>query len=415
MPTPRDIWELSEDGRLRIELHPGQTQAWESKRRYIFVIAGTQSGKTSFVPIWLDREIREQGRGDYLAVTATYDLFKLKFFPEMERYFKGLFRWKYNASDRLFWKQDKPRLFTRIILRSADSKGGLESSSAKAAVLDECGLYKLPAWDAVERRLSLSRGRVLGVTTPYDLGWLYSQIYQPWKRGDKNTEIVQFRSIMNPSFPRAEYYEQKQKKPAWKFSMMYDGQFTRPAGMIYSDFTDFHIIPDYDIPERFPRFLGLDFGGVNTGKIWIAMNPSNETLIAYREKLSGDKTSREHVEEVKDWGESLVRVWGGSKSEKQQRRDFEGLNVEGPPISDVESGIDRVIEALKTKRLYIFKSLTYLIDEFGTYSRKLDENQEPTEEIKNKNNYHLLDALRYVITGILESEIAGGNYSTNYA
>jgi hypothetical protein len=404
-----------ENGKLRVEFHPGQTRAWDSEQRLNFIIAGTQSGKTSFVPFWLDREISRCGPGDYLAVTATYDLFKLKFFPEMERYFRIMFKWEYNASDRYFWKKNKAGKETRIILRSADSKGGLESSTAKAAVLDECGLYKLSAWEAVERRLSLSQGRVLGVTTPYDLGWLYSQIYKPWARGGSNIAIIQFKSIMNPAFPRAEYYEQKAKKQAWKFAMMYDGEFTRPAGMIYPDFTDFHQIKRFEIPERYPRFLGLDFGGVNTGKIWIAMDPANDFLYAYREKLSGGLTSKEHVSEVKKHNETLLHVWGGSSSEDQQRRDFEGLNVEEPPISDVESGIDKVTEVIKGKRFFVFDDLTGILDEFGRYSRKLDESGNPTEEIKDKNTFHLLDGLRYVISGIVEGETTGENYVTTYA
>src|SRR5688572_16771752 len=104
-----DLYRLDE-GKLRIELHPGQTRAWDSRRRFVFIIAGTQSGKTSFAPAWLDREITRAGRGDYLAVTANYDLFKLKFYPEMSHYFEELFGWGYSASERVLWRQDKPRL-----------------------------------------------------------------------------------------------------------------------------------------------------------------------------------------------------------------------------------------------------------------------------------------------------------------
>lgn len=404
-----------EDGKLRVEFHPGQTQAWDSEKRLNFIIAGTQSGKTSFVPFWLDREIARSGPGDYLAVTATYDLFKLKFFPEMERYFQLMYKWNYHASDRYFWKKNKDGEKTRIILRSADSKGGLESATAKAAVLDECGLYKLSAWEAVERRLSLSQGRVLGVTTPYDLGWLYSQIYKPWARGGSNIAIIQFKSIMNPAFPRAEYYEQKAKKPGWKFAMMYDGEFTRPAGLIYGDFTDAHQIRPFELPLRWPRYLFLDFGGVNTAKLYAALDPANGFIYVYREELSGDKTSKEHVKDALSHGEIFIKVWGGAPSEDQQRRDFEGLRVSRPPISDLESGIDKVIEALKERRLYVFDTLAGLIDEFGRYSRKLDENGEPMEEIKDKNTFHLLDALRYGVSSILHGEAAGKNYQVSYA
>lgn len=415
--SPHDIYQVI-DNRLRVELHPGQTRAYDSKRRFNFIIAGTQGGKTSFIPLWLDRETKEKGRGDYLGVTATYDLFKLKFLPELRRYFCELFLWKYSASERVIWRQDKPRLFTRIILRSADAEGGLESATAKAAVLDECGQdkFRVTAWEAVQRRLSLSQGRVLGATTPYNLGWLKSQVYDPWSKGDPDLAVFQFKSIMNPSFPRAEYYRMKDKLPLWKFRMFYDGEFTRPAGLIYGDFTDFHKIPRFPIPPRFHIYFMTDFGGVHQAKLWIAEDPGSDDLYAFRETLGGEKTTKQHVDEVLEHGEVIIGAWGGAPSEGQARRDWgdAGLQIDEPPVSDVEAGIDRVIEALKLKKLFVFDDLEMLIDEFGTYSRKLDEFGEPTEEIKDKKEFHLLDALRYGISGILERS-GGGNYQTSYA
>ncbi len=413
-----ELWQV-QDTKLRIELHPGQTQAWDSKKRFNFILAGTQGGKTSFLPLWLDREIKEKGQGDYLAATATFDLFKLKFLPEMRRYFKDLFGWGYAASDRVLWRKEKPKIFTRIILRSADAEGGLESATAKAAILDECGQdrFRATAWEAVQRRLSLAEGRVMGGTTLYNLGWLKSLVYDRWIKGDPEFGIFQFSSIMNPIFPRAEYFRQKAKLPEWKFRMYYKGEYDRPAGMIYKDFTELHKIKRFEIPLRWPRYVGSDFGGVNQANLKIAENPANGNLYVYFERLEGDKTTKEHVKEVNRDGEIFSGSWGGAPSEGQARRDWEaaGLYIAEPPISDVESGIDRVIEVLKGRRLYVFDDLEKLIDEFGTYARKLDEMGEPTEEIKDKNTFHLLDSLRYVISGILSGETEGGNYQTRYA
>ena len=84
--TRNDIYYV-DGGKLTLDLHQGQTEAWDSERRFIFVIAGTQGGKTSFGPWWLYREIERCGAGDYLVVTSTYDLFKLKLLPEMQRVF----------------------------------------------------------------------------------------------------------------------------------------------------------------------------------------------------------------------------------------------------------------------------------------------------------------------------------------
>src|SRR5258706_13351880 len=97
---------ISHDGeKLTLSLHPGQTQAHDSIKRFVFIIAGTQSGKTSYLPLWLDREIKEKGTGDYLAVTATYDLLKLKFMPELLKYFVLIFGQYESKSERTVWRQ----------------------------------------------------------------------------------------------------------------------------------------------------------------------------------------------------------------------------------------------------------------------------------------------------------------------
>ena len=66
----------------------------------------------------------------------------------------------------------------------------------------------------------------------------------------------------------------------------------------------------------------------------------------------------------------------------------------------MEAGIDRVISLLKTKQLFVFKSCRGLMDEFGTYRRELDKGGQVTEKIKDKEKFHRLDALRYIVSGL---------------
>jgi hypothetical protein len=58
-------------GELSFRFHRGQMRAWKSAKRFVVVLAGTQSGKTSFGPIWLLNEIQNRGPGDYMVVTPT--------------------------------------------------------------------------------------------------------------------------------------------------------------------------------------------------------------------------------------------------------------------------------------------------------------------------------------------------------
>ena len=85
--------EMTAEGELRVNLHAGQTAAWQSKARFVAMQASTQGGKTVFGPVWLHREMDEQGPGDYLAVTATFPLLRLKMLPELQYEFVTLFKW----------------------------------------------------------------------------------------------------------------------------------------------------------------------------------------------------------------------------------------------------------------------------------------------------------------------------------
>ncbi len=158
----------------------------------------------------------------------------------------------------------------------------------------------------------------------------------------------------------------------------------------------------FDIPAAWPRFLGVDFGAVNTAKIWIAQEPKSGIYYLYREALEGNKTTQEQVNSVRQYNENNLLAYGGAKSEVQQRRDWgaAGLHISEPRIIDVEAGISRVIALLKEKRLFVFDTCIGIIDEFGTYSRELDANGQPTEKIKDKATFHRLDALRYVANGV---------------
>jgi len=100
---------------------------------------------------------------------------------------------------------------------------------------------------------------------------------------------------------------------------------------------------------------------------------------------------------------------GGAGSEQQWREEFRaaGLPVLEPEVMDssatarnassVEVGISRVYAAISAGELKFFDDLEGITDELESYSRKLDERGEPTDEIEDKSSFHGLDALRYVV------------------
>ena len=413
--------EILKNGTMKLHLHPGQVKVWDSVARIIAMICGSQGGKTVLGPHWLEREIREKGPGDYLAVTSSYPLLIKKMLPEFLYVFQDLYHYgEYNRFDKIFtFHQEKKKkndevLFpdaeerTRVIIGSAQNPESLEAATAKAAWIDEGGQsdFKREAWDAILRRLAINRGRVLITTTLYCLGWLKNEIYDPWVEGtDPDIEVIQFDSTMNPLFPVEEFERMRRTMPTWKFDMFHRGKFSRPAGAIYDAFDHAtHVVKPFEIPEDWPRYVGHDFGVNNTAALWIAVKPETQDVYVYREYLRGGLSTYEHVSNFLALSskERIVRRVGGSQQEEGWRGDFSqaGWRIDKPTVREVDAGILKVYGFHKTNKLFIFRTCVNYLDEKQSYSYVLDEerNYQPTDKIENKERYHLMDAERYVLS-----------------
>ena len=435
MEAPSDIITIEEDENGKpigvLRFHAGQLRALDSKKRFILILSGTQSGKTSFGPYWLYEEIQRRGPGDYLVATPTFTLLELKALSEFKRLFEERLQLgKYKGSpSRVFQfsPQGEEVIFgstqknpTRILFGHAQDPESLESATIKAAWLDEAGQkkFKRGSWEAIQRRLSIHEGRILITTTPYLLGWLKNELHdKALSDPDGDVDLIQFESVMNPAFPHSEYERMRDTLPRWKFNMMYRGIFERPAGMIYDCFDDANKVKRFTIPDDWPRYAGIDFGGVNTAAVFIAEDPKTQRLYLYRTYHKGEMTAKEHAVKMKAGEPGRITAYGGAASEKQWRSEFRsaGLYIHKPPVSEVEVGIDRVYGLFKTNRLSVFDDLRDILDDIESYSRELDDNGEPTEKIEDKETYHRLDGLRYIGSFLnkIGGSVKGAGFTAN--
>lgn len=422
----------SEDN-LPIPFHVPQQKIWDSRRRFLAMIAGSQGGKTSFGPWWLEREIEWTNGGDHLAVTASFDLFKLKMLPTMLNVFEHILGiGRYWTGDKIIEIKDPEsgaflaqratdKMWARIILRSADALGGLESSTAKSGWLDECGQdrFTRSAYQAIRRRLAIFRGRILMTTTLYNLGWLVDTIIDPATENgtsvlgmvgnaeyeyidneNKNIFLVQFDSTVNPSFSEEEFVDQKGQMSDEEFNMFYRGRKASFRSMIYNTFDRYkHTCDRFTIPDSWKRYMGLDFGGTHTAATFYAENPETNVLYCYREYLQGKMDIADHVKVLLKDEPTVPICYGGAKSEDQWRREFSthGLTVYKPVLTSVDLGINRVYAQHKSDGIIYFKDLDGIINEKLKYRRKMDANNNITPEIDNKGSFHLVDSERYII------------------
>jgi hypothetical protein len=181
--------------------------------------------------------------------------------------------------------------------------------------------------------------------------------------------------------------------------MFHRAMFSRPAGIIYDAFdAETMTCAAFPVPSGWPRYIGLDFGGVNLAAVFIAERPEDGHLFLYREYHDGGRTAAEHAALLLAHEPGEAEAFGGAPGEQQWRDEFTaaGLRVRRPSVGDVEVGIDRVYGLWAARRLTVFDHCSGVLDELSHYSRVLDEGERPTEAIANKSRYHLLDALRYV-------------------
>lgn len=443
------IWRII-DGALDISAHEGQLRVFASKARKIAVIAGHQSGKTVTGPLWLWFEIKKRGPGEYGVVCPTFSLMDKKTLPEFKKLFgkEGLnlgtyvdskkeFRFSRRGLKKAFgtYKYSNGKEMSVLVrFGYAENPDSLESMTLKGLWCDESGQdqFKLGSFQALNRRCARWEARQLHTTTPYNLGALKTQLYDRAAAGDQTVEVINFTSLMNPYYPEAEYWYNKKILPKWKFDLFYNGIFRAPAGAIYENYDDTietgHRCKRFAIPSNWLRLWGIDFGNVNTACVKIAVNPHwkevpdkpdgtpgeqdipfpyNRRFYVYASYKSGNKSVREHIASLKRNDRPGIRIiaYGGSDSEDDWREKWAegGLFINEPTIKAVEAGIDSVYAGFALNELCVFDDLEDFNTEIKSYSRKLDKNDEATDEIESKAKYHRADALRYIVSEIYKN------------
>lgn len=418
-----DVWEVKGEN-ITFYLHEGQKKALQCKRKFVAVIAGTQGGKTVFGPCWLLLEMIKCGPGDYGVVSPTYSLMQKKTLKEFRRLFEHALKYGYyNKSEKtfVFNARGKRQLWGRtdteasVIFGYAENPDSLESMTMKAVWCDEAGqrAFKLDSFYALRRRLSIYDGRMLITTTPYDLGWLKTKIWDEWMKGNEEIDVVSFASTMNPTFSKEEFEQAKKALPEWKFKLFYEAIFTKPSGAIYDIFDSRkHKVKRFPIPQHWKTAWGIDFGQTNFACVKIAenpdydpdgdrMDPMNRRYYIYLTYRAGNKSIREHIRSLRKknaghLGEPVC--FGGAPSENiwRQKMTLEGLPCHQPTVGKLEEGIDDVYGLFATGELAVFDDLDKIEWELENYSREVGEDDQPTEKIEKKGTFHRLDALRYI-------------------
>jgi len=275
----------------------------------------------------------------------------------------------------------------RIWLGTADRPESLEGGQYKAAWLDEAGQMKYMAWVAIQARLGLKRGRCLLTTTPYGRNWLYRNFYKLWRKGYADYDVVSFESSDNPLYPKEEIERARRELSAELFDMRYRGAFRKMEGLVYPDFSDYHVCEPFDIPASWDLRGGCDFGYVNPHvNLKGARDPRKDVIYVYEEYYKSFK-------QLKEIAETMFDVpWLG---DPEGRREIEELRALGVDIKSGETAKTLCIAAvrarIRTGRLRIFTSCPFTLDEIETYHF----DQKTKKPVKEDD--HCMDALAQLV------------------
>lgn len=389
-------------------------------------ICGTGGGKTVCGYWWLHSRMEAYPGQTWGMAEPTFPLLAKVILtssdpdrPSLEQYFREVGHHPdYHAVDKIMFTD-----FGKIYLGSADNPDSMQGAALKGYWLDEAGLMKLLAYETAKQRVAMMDGQVLITTTPYNSGWLKTDVAD--KADGQEIVVKRWRSIDRPGFPVASYEREKRRLPPWRFAMMYDAQFERPAGLIYGAFNELTcLINRFPIPSHWLVYVGHDFGGANPAAMFYAQDPATGYFYAYHEYLPGAGFSTyQHVEAFKKIirlpdakpsdSQQLYNVLkraGGSHQEDEIRQGYtaHGWPIQEPKIHKVEAQIDKVIGLHQLNKLFIFNDLRNYLDEKRSFSRKLDANYNPTEEIEDEQKYHLLAGERYILSDFTPETVIGG-------
>lgn len=386
-------------------------------------ICGTGAGKTMTGYWWLHSRMEGYPGFTWGLAEPTYNMLAKVILtssdpgrPSLVDYFKGIGHHpEYHAVDHILHTD-----FGQVFLGSADNPDSMQGAAVKGYWLDEAGQMRLLALETARQRCAMLNGQLFLSTTPYNLGWLLTEVVQ--KADGKTVVVERWRSIDRPGFPIASYEREKQLLPPWRFAMLYDALFERPAGLIYNAFNEKTcLINRFPLPKEWPRFVGHDFGGANPAAMFYAQDPATGYFYAYQEYLPGaGRSTAEHVEQFKKMatGEdgkplNVLKRVGGSHQEEEIRQGYSahGWHIQEPKLNRIEAQIDKVIGLHQLNKLFVFNDLRNYLDEKRSFSRELDANYNPTEKIADEAKFHLMACERYLLSDFTPETIISGGYS----
>lgn len=387
---------------------PKQAQIFDAQERFILVVTGIQGGKTYTGANWAEEKMHQFPSDDGMITAPTYKVLDQatlpKFFTEFPWY-----RQFYKKGDQAI---DLPchcergsnctdHKRGRVYIRSEEDPYKNEGLTLRWIWGDEIGQAKPASWLVHQARTAILKGQVLYTTTPYNLGWLYSEVYRRGIEGDKDFRVINWESIDNPVFPRDEWERAQRTLDAVTFDMRYRGLFRKRVGLVYDKFDSnlMAVSPDR-VPTTFNEVIaGIDWGFTHPAAVIVIGIDYDGHYWVIDEMYESGLTTGEIINKCKNLRTThKINVFYPDSAEPDRIKECRdaGLYVR-EANKDIKLGVDKMRDLINFGRLHASRKVLNWIDEIESYHYPEGHEAGYEKDLPKKDHDDAMDATRYAI------------------
>lgn len=187
-----------------------------------------------------------------------------------------------------------------------------------------------------------------------------------------------------------------------------EGQYGSYEGLVIKIDENRHIVDDFEIPDHWLRWRGIDFGYIHPFVcLWVAYDKANECAYVYREYVVTKQTVKTHSAEIKKLSKGEVYHRTVSDHDAEDRATLEENGIQTIAANkEVILGLDLMIELFENPqtKVRIFRSCTETRMSLDSYRWKNSEMavKKGNDREVVKEDDDCADALRYVLMDIFK-------------
>jgi hypothetical protein len=163
-----------------------------------------------------------------------------------------------------------------------------------------------------------------------------------------------------------------------------------------------NVIPWFEIPAKWKRYAGVDFGLINGAELAVAEDPDTGKLYVYGENWPGhSRHASQRADDIRTLvGRMPDLVVGGNRTTEQDSRELlkrEGLPATEPRIKEVSVQYQCMNDEFRAHALFVLDNCPKTIQMLLTFQHDRDREGVVTDKF-NDAPFHLLACGRYIVS-----------------